>query len=567
MLQVEVRHLTLDKTRGEAKFKRLSEEFSKLSAEAKESEYKFASCRAKLQQKDVETIQMADLRAQLDRLKKNAILDGLDFAERIAREVFCKPTLEEACGEAAPNMPVAPKMPATNANVQRARVLLDVMVGILKGMRTEIQDHLRRIRELNQQLGGMRQLVPPWNLELAQDLENFYDVDAPIHRQIFSMKDQRSFAGLGTGEDVPKYLRAEGFVKHVFVSAATCQEFMSSFFRHFFSVEERPVRKSILDMSGREVQDLSTEAFHEELHIYLKQRFGGDGQAVTEFAYAFICSLEANRDDPDFELFDLILRGAVHPSIVKDEEELLRWLRTLLEDCQERYDPFNAAAEGSASGNRELVTRRTIAAVLKAIFPDKSPAQMDELRRATHATVEQLVAAAKAVGPDRVHVSDLFAQTADGTQSALIEEIRRQHYREVVRFAARMARQLSDRAQRKAAQAGDDGPLTVDSDTLRKVLQGLDATISRPPELDEAVRRVFPLAGQAGDQPQDDGSAPSCAPCAATRCCAPRACGCAARGRATSRACCWRPQRSWRAPRHGRAPPRAPRRPSRGARR
>ncbi|CAK9092215.1 MIB/HERC2 domain-containing protein [Durusdinium trenchii] len=49
--------------------------------------------------------------------------------------------------------------------------------------------------------------------------------------------------------------------------------------------------------------------------------------------YFLISVSRAYRDDPDFELFDLMLAGAVHPSIMQDQKNLLRELQGLVHNC------------------------------------------------------------------------------------------------------------------------------------------------------------------------------------------------------------------------------------------
>jgi len=96
------------------------------------------------------------------------------------------------------------------------------------------------------------------------------------------MKDKRSFAGLGMDENVPPYLRAEGFIRHLFISKGELEDFMQDFTDYFFSA------------SGE--HDMSTETMHNELHAHMKLRFhekkDENPEALTEFAYAFICSLD-----------------------------------------------------------------------------------------------------------------------------------------------------------------------------------------------------------------------------------------------------------------------------------
>merc|ERR1719420_960292 len=119
-------------------------------------------------------------------------------------------------------------------------------------------------------------------------------------------------------------------------------------------------------------------------------------EALTEFAYAFICSLEAYRDDPDFELFDLMLSGAVHPSIMKDQREMLHNLEGLTRACHESSGnpEEDKHRRKGALDKKEQVSRRVIRAVLEVVFPDKKPSRHDGLRQALYLTFQMLSDAA-----------------------------------------------------------------------------------------------------------------------------------------------------------------------------
>ncbi len=89
-------------------------------------------------------------------------------------------------------------------------------------------------------------------------------------------------------------------------------------------------------------------------------------------------------------------------------------------------------ARRSSSRNTGLVSQRFIRAALEAVFPTKSAGKQNALRRALHVTLQKLGADSKMPAADRVYVSDLFAQTQDGGQTPLVEEVRRQHYPVVI---------------------------------------------------------------------------------------------------------------------------------------
>jgi len=331
----------------------------------------------------------------------------------------------------------------------------------------------KQVGLLRGQVHEIQQLVPVWNATALQDLMEAYDDDAAVHRQIFSMKDHRNFVGLGSHSSVPAFLRHGGFVRHIYKSKAEIEEFMNNFY-----AEASP--------------DLSTEGLHAELYSHL-QRLHPDPDKMSEFAYAFVCSLEAYRDDPDFELFDLMLSGAIHSSIQQDSEMLLRELQSLVRNCNE-YQVDDRGDKGPQTGGgghrtttakfvipqkaalgREQISRRVMRAVLKAVFPEKSAERHNALARALHCTLQMLSDAGKSPSPNTAFISDLFAATADGTQSPLIEELRRQQVHEVLDFTAQISRRLRKEAggESYVDRGHIDNHLLITYHSAKSVLQDL----------------------------------------------------------------------------------------------
>jgi len=112
-----------------------------------------------------------------------------------------------------------------------------------------------------------------------------------------------------------------------------------------------------------------------------------------------------------------------------------------------------------------MVSRRMLRAVLQAVFPDKTPARHNALRRALHTTYQQLSDAGKTTDPDNAFINDIFSSTADGEQSVLIEEVRRQHYYEVMDFTAELARRMRENS---------DFWEVLDSSNMRRILSQCD---------------------------------------------------------------------------------------------
>jgi len=394
-----------------------------LQHEISELEEKLAKVREEMERRTAEVDLLPELYKKLEYYESEEAVHGIEFARRVVDEVLGK-TTEELTGRLPGSMPMEKK----------TQITMDAVVEQLLSAMRDAEKLKEQVLKMQQLIEEVKQLVPIWNEHSMQDVVDAYDDDAAVHRQVYSMNDKRSFAGLGLDESVPPYLRAEGFVRHRYISKKECEDIMEAFHA------EAP-------------SDLNTSSLHHELHQYLQRRFV-DPEEFTEFAYAFICSLEAYRDDPDFELFDLMLAGAVHPSIMQDQENMLRELQSLVHSCADGIESSShhthrgqrTTASGKSFGARDQVTRRVMRAVMQAMFPEKSIERMNCLMKALHQTLQMLFDAGRSSNPDAAFVSDLFSATADGTQSPLIEEMRRQHVYEVLEFTSDICNQLIRRA-------------------------------------------------------------------------------------------------------------------------
>lgn len=394
--------------------------------------------------------------------------------------------------------------------------MLDHLCQRLRALPKKIFNLESDLDKLEGRYSECRKLVPVWNADAIVDIEDAYDDLAPVHRQTYSESDPRCFAGLGFGTSVPLYLQAEGLVRHVFVSKAELEDFMSSFLNSLFAptAVERPNtgnahgahsahgmrRRSVTDASA--LVELNTEQLHTELYHFMKRHVEKEtkdsmaaNQARIEFAYALTAGIEAHRHDPDFELFDLMLCGAVHPTVTQDAREMLKSLERLLRECQEGLVTEEAHGGRRGAGSRPtngardrgLVSKRMIRAALLAVFPDKSAAHHNAIIRALHATIQSLDAGARTPSSDSVYVADLFAQTQDGAQTPFVEEVRRQHYYEILDFA-RAIRGRLDNTACGSAMSAERGALMEQE--LTCALKDLDAHTATN-SIDDLVRMAM----------------------------------------------------------------------------
>eukprot|EP00929_Paragymnodinium_shiwhaense_P007168 TRINITY_DN111108_c0_g1_i1.p1 TRINITY_DN111108_c0_g1~~TRINITY_DN111108_c0_g1_i1.p1 ORF type:complete len:1061 (+),score=267.68 TRINITY_DN111108_c0_g1_i1:137-3184(+) len=395
------------------------------------------------------------MKEQLDRYEHAEAGYGMSVCTRVVEEVFGR-EMKDFC----------PKRIMSKSNLQNAADLsqhskrvVDYVVTKLTELPRDIGELTAHIKRLKLELKDCKSLIPVWNKEYAEDLADAYNPEAPIHTQIFSNRDKRSFAGLGHAAEVPPYLRADGFVKHLFISKAECEQFMSAFLDELLSEEKQT------QMEGT----LSCEAMHGELYEYMKATLRNSDE-LTEFAYAFIAGLETFRDDPDFELFDLMLSGVVHPFITLDQRDMLQSLYTLVRGCQEGHTSDNRHHRHSSQvASKEQVSRRVVRAVLTAVFPEKPASRQNALQRALHLTLQTLAETGSSASPDCVFISDLFSQGADGSQTLFIEEVRRQHCYEIIEYAQVLTRALTNKA--KEISKNGDWPTDVLHVTDRQLKQ------------------------------------------------------------------------------------------------
>lgn len=361
-----------------------------------------------------------------------------------------------------------------------ARISKDVFredVNITKCDRKAVITHvMRQLRELKEnhdkleinashheeEIMRYQQLIPVWNVDAFEDIYDAFNADAAVHRSIFSMRDCRNFAGLGNKENVPPYLRTDGMVKHVFVSKAEIENFMTELWQHLEEKEKVPEGKK---ESAKEEASVDTAKFHQELYRYLKGKYPVH-ERLLEFAYAFMCSLEVYKEDPDFELFDLVLCGKVHPSIQRDQREILKNFESLLLSCESAMDNESDNRPVRSKISRKVqVNRRLVRAALEVIFPEKPPEFQNALRSAFYATLQAID---QAPSPECVFVQDLFAETKDGSQTPFVEELRRQHFFEICAFTKRLM---------EAIQGWRNTDKRINGATLAKVLEQEDPSM------------------------------------------------------------------------------------------
>lgn len=421
-MQADLRNCDRMLQQSRTRNKELEDQVTLQTNRLQEKARDLASAEIKLLKCESEVNEIVYMRNRLSQLETQAGHHGLDFARRITEEVFGR-KLEDLYLPQEPRKRIMEKKlkQLDGQKVDSMKAVLDMVVSKFKTLPSKIRDLELDLKNARTELKEAWNLIPTWSAAAAEDLRDAFDKNAPVHHEIYSMKDQRSFAGLGMGSNVPPYLRAEGFVSHIFVSKGELETFMRNF--HIYLASEDRNQPNL---------KLTPEMLHTELHAFMRKTM--ENESLIEFGYAFICGLEAYRHDPDFELFDLVLSGVVHPSILQNQHDMLTELQNVMRTC----------AGTGASDSNEKVDQHLLRAALQAVFPAKTPSYHNALRRALYETMRELWDMGKAPEPTSTYISDLFQSSADGEQTKFIEEVRRQHCREIIEFTRSMASRFRD---------------------------------------------------------------------------------------------------------------------------
>lgn len=470
--EIELRGLASELQEAKLREREQKHIITELSVQRSETERKYDAIRHEMQHHRHDLEQLPQLKEQLKLYLNDDAAYGIGLASKIAWAVY-NVDLDQLLGKKRPDDFHPRKTLKCSSHGQKADSgaedgRIDALVMKLKEFPKDIQSLKWKLDHSQRELKHCKELIPIWNADEVEDIALLYDVNLEGHREVFSMKDTRNFVGLGLGANVPPYLRYDGLIRHLFVSKSELEQFMQEFLSSLQAPSE--------DYDKGTTPCMDVEYLHNELHSFLKQRYDSH-EALLEFSYAFMSGLGAYYGDPDFELFDLILTGVLHPSITQDQKEMLDALEALLQSCHEGPVPSSGAANYQ-------VNRRIVQASLKATFPWKSNAHHNDLRRALALTLQTLEERGICPMKDCVFVAGLFSEYADGTQTPFIETIRKQHTKEVVQFLVSVTRNFAEECTHLGSTS------LAKPSNLQSALMKADDQLSRA-EADQLVKAAF----------------------------------------------------------------------------
>lgn len=208
------------------------------------------------------------------------------------------------------------------------------------------------------------------------------------------------FVCLGTGPQVPKFLRVQGKVRNRCMQKADCEEFINSFW---------DARTKAVARLGREAM-MSPADY---LFQHLKNKFGVN-TAVAEFAYNLMDAVKRYAYDADCELFHKVIMGECCEEVYADQNSIIDGLMIAFRKAEQRA--------GIKSKQKGVLQRDLFLQVVQKYFPFKSADDMRALQSAL--AYDQPMGAVK--------YSILFDSAKNGDQGKFAETVRDQHLVEVL---------------------------------------------------------------------------------------------------------------------------------------
>jgi hypothetical protein len=209
------------------------------------------------------------------------------------------------------------------------------------------------------------------------------------------------FVGLGTGPDVPKYLRYTGRIQNRRLAKGEVEGLVREIWK----------AKEAEDRVSRKPSTLP--GF---VHKFFTKRFGRQAM-VASWGYNLVEALRRFHYDKDIELFSSILEGTLPEEVYHDQNAMLDKVIARLRSVDAQIH------DGAETG---LLPRIVVANTLRKIFPGKSAEDQLQLRRALHRD---------APGKD-IDYTSLFEDDEDFNQGDFAETLCLQHMNEIKAYRA-----------------------------------------------------------------------------------------------------------------------------------
>ncbi|XRA97756.1 translin-associated factor X-interacting 1 [Pycnococcus provasolii] len=314
-----------------------------------------------------------DVTRALEREEMTVLIDhvsteGLAFIQRaLQREIDISSIVEFVTGSTPEGLALSPAYYGTmfGSDVTKQE-LTEIITYATVPTRRRFELMEKQIEVMHNQQSSAKNAESLQNQANVDDKEKKDDADdgskksrkkqSPLER-FLSKQWKDTFVGMGTGSDVPKFMRTNGKIRNRNMSKRDT---------------EKMVKEIWSDKMRHDAKQPRPTSLEEFTGIFLQKRMGIQS-AVVEIGYNFIHALQKHAYDADCELFLKILQGEIREEVYSAQIKMCRNVSLLCE-----------ALDSLSHGDKVTgyVSLADLRVGLRSLFPKKSADRHAELMEA-----------------------------------------------------------------------------------------------------------------------------------------------------------------------------------------
>ena len=259
------------------------------------------------------------------------------------------------------------------------------------------------------------------------------------------------FVGLGTGKDVPKYLRWFGQVQNRDLPKREAEHFINDFWGSRRKEIDKYEKQLADERKKKKEPTARLETIEDFMHTYLKAKYGMQARIVDK-GYNIRNACKKYIHDADCELFLLIIEGHIPEVVYYEQMKMLERLQRKLEELE---------LPGPTGKRTGRVKKSKINPMLDKFFPTKSDKFLVKLKY----ILTQFAG-------DDIAVGTLFSEDREGNQGPFLEAVRDQMVKESLEYY----QQVSNAIFLKAvdSETADDEGSTVTYAGIKEAILEVD---------------------------------------------------------------------------------------------
>lgn len=320
----------------------------------------------------------------------------------------------------------------SKANVEKYKVRYDDLEKLYLDLQLSRQEVIDQISELKTRITYTELYVEDFSL-------------API-------KSERLFVGLGRTLEVPRFLRTNGFVNNLNLSKKDVLVVINELWMTKQQWQNKVKRQMPLPIF---------------LYNFLRNKFNYQPK-VIEFGYNLMETAERFSDEPDLEIFLLIIKNEFPEQLYYDCSRMIKLLKRYFYEVASRYK-----ADAVPS-----LTKSTIVKCIQNYFPQKRPRDVEILSD----MIDREAALIGRVG-EAISIDAIFNEEGPEVTSTFVQCIKKQYLMDIQRFYADLSSSLLGQ--------GDSANSAISVLQLKKIYSETDGSITP----DQAAIRLAPLLG------------------------------------------------------------------------